>query len=331
MDIVFRHVGQVVVINVLYLWDIEATGGHICRHQDLDLAGLEIGDGTVALTLGFVAVDRGRRKPLTGQKLVQLFGPVLRAAKHNGAFIAVFVDQFDQQVRLGGFGHEVNRLFDPINRFTRRVDLHADRAVKKRAREFAHQLRHCRRKQHGLARCRQKRCDLAQGVDEPHIEHLVSFIENQEFGVSQTNSTTFQQVDQTTGCRDQQINAAFKLADLACDTSATDNKHRFQVCASRIRGEIFLNLFRQFARWGQDQRAGGLCLGLALFFQQHVDHRQTEGGGFTTACLGKAHDVATIHRVGDCLCLNRRRVNDALAFQFSNQSGREAQHIEIHL
>ena len=51
VDVVFGHVGQVVVINVLDLWDVEAARRHIGRHQNLDLAGLEFGDRAVALAL----------------------------------------------------------------------------------------------------------------------------------------------------------------------------------------------------------------------------------------------------------------------------------------
>ena len=44
-----------------------------------------------------------------------------------------------------------------------------------------------------------------------HVEHSICFVENQKFDVCQTDSTTFDQVDQTSRSRRQQITAPFNL------------------------------------------------------------------------------------------------------------------------
>src|SRR6185437_8194837 len=60
MDVVFRHVRQLVVHYVRQLLDIESTRGDFGGHQRGNLVVLEIGQRTYARALAFVAMDRGR-------------------------------------------------------------------------------------------------------------------------------------------------------------------------------------------------------------------------------------------------------------------------------
>jgi hypothetical protein len=74
VGIAFRIVRHVVVDHVADALHVQATGGHVGRHQDIDLAVLELLDGALALRLLDVAIDGGGREAAR----LQLSAPVLR-------------------------------------------------------------------------------------------------------------------------------------------------------------------------------------------------------------------------------------------------------------
>ncbi len=144
MHVVFGHIGQVVIVDVFDLGNVQTTRRHIRGHQHRHLARLKIRDRAIPLALGFVAVDRRAGKTLFLKQFMQLFGPVFRAAKHNRAFIAVLVHQFNQQIGLGSLGHEMHRLFDPVHRLAGCVHLHAHGVVQIGLCQFVHLFGHRR-------------------------------------------------------------------------------------------------------------------------------------------------------------------------------------------
>ena len=73
------------------------------------------------------------------------------AAKDQRQFVAVLVQQFDQQIGLGLLRHEMHRLLDLIHRFAGCVHLDPNRIGQERGGQFGHLFWHGGRKQHGLA------------------------------------------------------------------------------------------------------------------------------------------------------------------------------------
>ncbi len=167
-------------------------------------------------------------------------------------------------------------------------------------------------------------------MDEPHVEHLVRLIQHQKVRLIQAHGLTVQQVNQPARCGDQQVRATFQFTHLPDDTGPAHDQHGLEVRAGGVGGQILLNLFGQFAGGGEDQGARGFGRGLALFFQQHVDHRQAKGRRLARPGLCQPHHIAAIHGVRDRLGLDRCRVGDALLFKGGDQSGRKAQHVKIH-
>ena len=201
---------------------------------------------------------------------------------------------------------------------------------KERARQFGHQFRHGRREQHRLALFWQQRYDFTQGMDEPHVEHLVGFIQHQINRFVQTHGPTVDQVDQTPRCCNEQVNTASKAFGLGGNARTTNHKRHFQVAAFGIGGQVFRNLLGQFTCRRKDQTARRFWARLYAGLKQCVDHRQAKGRRFPRTGLGKPHHIAAIHGMRDGLGLNWGGIGDPLFFQNGNETGREAQHIKIH-
>ena len=64
VDVVFRHIGHVEIINMPDAGNINAARGNIGGHQHIQLTLTELGQGAVAVVLAFVAMDgRGFEPP----------------------------------------------------------------------------------------------------------------------------------------------------------------------------------------------------------------------------------------------------------------------------
>ena len=56
--------------------------------------------------------------------------------------------------------------------------------------------------------------DPADVVDEAHVEHAVGFVEHEDFDAVEADGTVLHEVEQASGCRDQDVDAAGERADL---------------------------------------------------------------------------------------------------------------------
>ena len=191
MHIVFGHIGQLEVIDVFHIGNIQTTGRHIGGHQHLDRAGLERIERALALALGFVAMDRGHGKPFGGQLFRQLFHAMFGAPKHQRQLVAVFVQQFHQQIEFRSLGDVMHLLGDLVGGLARRVHLNALGVDQVRGGNFFHLLGHRGRKQHGLAVFGNDAGNLAQRVDKAQIQHLIGLVQHQKAGLIQPQRAPF--------------------------------------------------------------------------------------------------------------------------------------------
>lgn len=311
VDIVVRHVRQVIVIDMRDLGDIQPARGDIGRNQHLRLTLAEGLQRAFTLTLAFVAVDRGDRKAPLFQQPRQLVRTMLGAAKDDRQFADMFRQIFGQQRRLVALTDEMHALVDLFRGLTRRVHGDPDRIGQIGRGQFLHQLRHGGRKQQCLALFRQHLRDPAQRVDKADVQHLVGLVQHQIGGLAQVNGTALDQVDQAAGRGDQHIHAARQPLGLDVDRGTAHHAIGPDRRAFGIGFDIGGDLRRQFPRRRKDQRAAGLGVGLLAVFDQPGQHRQPESCGLAGAGLGKAHHVAAFDHGGDALLLNRRRPGQA--------------------
>ena len=329
VHVVFRHVGQVVVIDMRHFRNIETTGSDIGRDQDLDFPRAELRQGALALVLRFVAVDGDHREAPFFQQFRQLIRAMLGAVEHNGQLFGVLGNIFRQQRRLIALRGEVNALFDLLRRLARRGDLHLDRIGQIGRGQLFHLFRHCGREQQGLALLRDQARDFAQRVDEADVEHLVGLVEHEVFGFRQDQRAAFQQVQKAARSRDENINAFRELLGLHIDRGPANNAEDAHGRADRESGEVVVDLGGQFAGRREDQRAHGFGRGAFAVGEDLGDHRQAEGRRFAGAGLCEAENIAAFHAGRDALRLDRGRLGEAHCGEVFDHERREAEVFEV--
>ncbi|CTQ48296.1 hypothetical protein JDO7802_00298 [Jannaschia donghaensis] len=283
------------------------------------------------LTLAAVAVDRDGIHAGGRQLLGQTVAAVLGAREDQRRLAVMVLEQVQQQTGLFGLGDEVDRLLDLVRRLAGGGDLHAHRLLQIGRRQALHVLGHRRREHQRLTFLRQFHRDLLQRMDEPHVQHLIRLVQNQEMALGQVDGPTVHQVDQATGCRHQQVDAPLQPLDLRVDADAAHHARHLQVAALDEAGQAVGDLRDQFARRGQDQRARRPGTGAHVPFQKVLHQRQAEGRRLAGSGLGQAHDVPTFQRGRNRLFLDGGRVLDAHLGQSLDQAGLEPQHVKIHV
>ena len=140
---------------------------------------------------------------------------------------------------------------------------------------------------------RWKGCEhFANIADETHVEHAIGFIEHQNFYSTQIDGTLLHEIEQTTGRRDKNIEAARESLNLRIDVHATKNDRGSKAQVFAIRAHALLDLRGEFARRGEHQCAHG-ARSRTWFAGQQLQHGQGESCSFTSACLGAGEQIAT--------------------------------------
>ncbi len=98
---------------------------------------------------------------------------MLGAAEHEGLLARVLFQEGFQQLGLVALRREIDALHDPLHRFAGWRDLHLDRIAQIGLGEILDQFRHGGREEQRLALQRQVAGNLAQRMDEAHVEHVV--------------------------------------------------------------------------------------------------------------------------------------------------------------
>ena len=248
MDIVFRDIRQLKIDHLRQLVDIDAARGDVRRHQDLQGAILELGQGTGTRRLALVAMDGRRRDLVLEQLLGQLVGAVFGAGKDQHLLPVVMANQVRQKLLLMQLRHQMHRLLHHFGRGVAACHFDAARVVEQGLGQGADVVREGGREQQGLALLRHQGDHLADIADKAHIQHTVGLIEHQDLNPGQVYRALPHMVEQTTGRRHQEINAASQGLELRVNIDATEHDHRGQGDMFAIGLHRFLHLSGQFAR-----------------------------------------------------------------------------------
>ena len=143
-------------------------------------------------------------------------------------------------------------------------------------------------------------------MDKAHVEHAVSFIEDEDFNLIQLHCILMFQVQQTSrGCH-QHINAATQFHHLRVNTHTTKHHQRTNVQVFAVITDVFANLRRQFTGRGKNERTYRTTpFGVRLASDQVLQQRQRKARCFAGTGLGASHQVAAFQHRRDRLLLNR--------------------------
>ena len=109
-----------------------------------------------------------------------------------------------------------------------------------------------------LWRCtRQFAGDAADGNDEAQVEHVVGFVEHEDFGLVEADEAAGEQVEQAAGGGDHDFDAAGQGLDLFAFRHAAENDGDADVGVAAVGAETLGDLAGELARGGQHQNAAG--------------------------------------------------------------------------
>ncbi len=285
--------------------DVDAAGRDVGRDQGADLAGAELGEHALALALRLVAVDRLGGDAGLVEAAHDLVGAVLGAGEDERALDGLAAQQVGQHRGLAGAVDMDDALRHPLDRRGGRRDGDLHRIAQHLPREVGDLLRHGGGEEQRLPLGRKLRHDLADVMDEAHVEHPVGLVEHQEADMAEAQRVALHEIEQASGGRDQHVDAVHQRAHLASHRDAADRERVVDAEMASIGVEAVQDLAGKLARGRQHQDAAGLAFRPLRLGGELVQDRQREGRGLAGAGLRDPDDVAPAERGRNGLGLDR--------------------------
>ncbi len=307
VDILFGNFGQIEIDHVADPGNVDPARRDVGRDQHFHLAGAEHGDGPFALRLRLVAVDRARGDTGRGQLADDLVGAMLGAAEDERALDRLLLQNHRQQRRLFRLIDEGDALFDALDRGRHRSHRNFGRIGQITVGEFLDRARHGGREEQGLALGRDQSDDPLQCVDEAQIEHLIGFVEDQNFELAKAQRALLDKVEQSARSGDENVETAGDFADALVIGHAAENGADGQLHELAISARAAGDLSGQLTGRSEHQHADLAGLEIFAIGGQPVERWKNEGSGLAGAGLGDAQQVATGQKRRDGLKLDRGR------------------------
>ncbi len=324
------HVGlglvrQFVVDHVGHVVHVDAPSGDVGRHEHRRLRRLERCERLLTLGLRLVAVDRGGVDAGLFEIPVEFVGAVLRPGKHDHPARRLLTQELHEQGLLLPLRHEHDRLGHRLGRRRSRCGPHLERAAEHRIGEVADLGGKRGGEEERLAVAGQLAHDLADVVNEAHVEHPVGLIEHQELDRADVDEPLADEIEQPAGRGHEHVHAVLHGAGLRLLADATVDHRRPQARVPAVGEKTLVDLGGEFAGGGEHEHAAPPGLGLPRRLPEAVDEGQGEGRRLAGAGLGAAEQVAAGEHVRDRLRLDRRGCGVALVGESPQESLRQAE------
>ncbi len=308
VQVVLVVAGRVHVENQVDAVDVDAAGGDVGGDDDVDVAVLEVAEDAGTGALGHAAVQRVGLHAGLDQLLGDAVGAHLGADEDDRAALAGGDRVGDRRLVLGL--HHEDVVGHGGDRTGRRVDLVGDRVLQVALDQGVDLVLQGGGEQQALAAGRHLVEDLGDLGQEAHVGHLVGLVEDHGPDVGELGGTAVQQVTQTAGGGDEDVDAALQRVDLVRHrrAAADDLELEAEDRAERLQGVGHLH--GQLAGRDEDQAARVLGLG-ALAVGEAGQQRQAEAEGLAGAGTATAQHVLAGQGVRDGRGLDRERGGDA--------------------
>jgi len=299
MDEVFGDIGKIVIDDVGDVLNVDAASGDVGGDQDAILPALKAGEGGGALRLRAVAMNHGGVDALPVEALGDAFGAAL-GARENKAAAAFVVEQVVKHIGLAIFGNFEGLEANIFGRLGSGAEGEPDGILCVIADELSHAAFHCCGKAESLALARQHADDAANGREEAHVQHAISFIEDKGFDAAQRNEPAVEIIFEAAGSGDDEARAFADGVELAAFRQTTDDKSR-GLRLLRAQGVILRdNLHREFP--GRHKNESGDSGSSRL--RQLFHDREKERERFAGSRLGRGDDVLAFQGLRNCCGLH---------------------------
>src|SRR3989338_331933 len=292
---------DVVVEDVGDELHVQAAPGDVRRDEEPDLPLLEAGKDPVALRLGEIDVHRLSLETAAMQVPRKRLRAVLGPAEDDGEVRLLLLEQVDEKREFPGSVSPVERLRQEM-RLDMRVGLDMDRvALVSRSKPFDG-VRHRRAEQEGLALLREALHDALHGLQEPHVEHPVSLVEDKETDSLSAKRPPLEMVYEASWSGDDYLRGA-EPRYLRDDGHSPE--YRDNLAVARELAQLSDYLLAELPRRHDNQR-----LRVALR-RKPLEEGDAEGKGLAAACFRLADEVAPLERERYHLHLDVCRLGEA--------------------
>ncbi|TPW10671.1 MAG: hypothetical protein FD127_3632 [Acidimicrobiaceae bacterium] len=306
MDVRLWRRRHVVVEHVCELIEVESAGGDVGGDEQLGGARAHPAHHSVTLLLAHASVEGFGAVTAAVERLGELVDLGAGAAEHDRGRGHLDIEDPTQSGRLVCPGNDERALPDERLAGLRVAapDLDPHGIVLMSLGDAVDPRWQGGREQHGLALRRRGPEDLLDVLGEPHVEHLVGFVEHHDLHRLQRKGAAANVVESASGCGHHHVNAAVESLELSPDRlPAVDGQHPgahvAAVLVHRLR-----HLHRELAGGHEDERdRSDSGIGVDL-----LEHGQCEGGCLAGAGRGLAEQIATGEEQRDGLALDRRRL-----------------------
>ena len=169
--------------------------------------------------------------------------------------------------------------------------------------------RHGGGEEQGLPARGKQLADALDVRDEPHVEHAVGLVDDQDLHPGQQDLAAPEVIEQPARRGDQHVDAAVEFLELVVERYAADQQGQRELVVDPVFLEALRDLGGKLAGRRQDQRAGHARPRASAL--EPGQHRQHEAGGLAGPRLGDAEHVAARHGDGDGLDLDWGRLGIA--------------------
>src|SRR5204863_260556 len=198
-----------------------------------------------------VAGDRGGVEAVG----LQVAHETLRGAAHVDEDERAQVDglapqEADQEAELLVLGHVVDEVLDLLRRHLLGRDRDPHRVVHEHVGELHDVVAERRREEHRLAAVvgRELAQEVAQALDEAHVEHAVGFVDDQDLHAAEIEDALLVVVDQPPGRADQDVDAGAQLAPLLVVVDAAVHRLDAERRGLAQQARVVRDLHHQLAR-----------------------------------------------------------------------------------
>ena len=284
-------------------FDVDPTGRDVGGHKHLDFSFAEGIHRPVPLRLALVAVDGFSSEAIFLQVFHHLVGAIFRACEDQGRFNFRPLQHVHEQISFGSLADKEHALVHGLRRTAHACDFHPDGVGKDGFGQLHNACRHGGAEEQTLSFLREHGNDLANVMDEAHVQHGVCFVQDQKLHLCQGKQALVAKVEQAPWSGDEHIDPFAQLVDLFVLADPAKNEGSAHIHMLRVRLDVLVDLGGQLTGGRQDEHPRHL-LTRHRIVGEVVHQGQGERGGLAGSCLGNAHHITPLEDVRNGLLLN---------------------------
>jgi len=318
VNVLVGVVGHVVVDHVGHVLNVETSGSHRCCHQVWCLSRGEGSQCCLSIGLITVTVDGCGGEVLSLQKVLELIGLLLRLNKDEGETLDGG-DEIEEHALLVALFSSEELLCDEIGGTTDSSHGQEDVVLKEAGSESLDFFGEGGREHEGLSVTGARHVFLFDDSSdlrlEPHIQHPIGLVQCEVSDGLQGDLGSVDDVDQTTGCGNQDVTASLQLSQLVDDGGSSVDNGGLQSSLVAELACSSVDLKGQLTGGCQNEGHGVDLLSASSLRDDRVvgwlreellDDGKEEGGCLSRSSLGATHEVTVGQDDGERVLLNGR-------------------------